>query len=76
MEYQKIINLLNTTSDNVPRFNTKKWMEVHDQSGKIYNPNKQIRFNTLRTKRGRVGGGGGCFNGPQPIYKYIFKQHF
>ena len=24
MEYQKIINLLDTTSDNVPRFITKK----------------------------------------------------
>ena len=33
MEYQKIPNLLDTTSDNVPRFITKKWMEVDDQSG-------------------------------------------
>ena len=46
MEYQKIINLLNTTSDNVPRFITKKWIEVHDQSGGSYNINKQIRFKT------------------------------
>ena len=46
MEYQKIINLLDTTSDNVPRFNTKKWMEVHDQSGGIYQINKQVRFKT------------------------------
>ena len=30
MEYQKIINLLYTTSDNVPRFNTKMWIEVYD----------------------------------------------
>ena len=30
MEYQKITNLLNTTSDNIPRFITKKWTEVHD----------------------------------------------
>ena len=34
MEYQKIPNLLDTTSDKVPRFTTKKWIEVHDQSGK------------------------------------------
>ena len=27
------MNLLNTTANNVRRFNTKKWMEVHDQSG-------------------------------------------
>ena len=46
MEYQKIINLLDTTSDNVPRFITKKWIEVHDQSGGSYNTNKQIRFKT------------------------------
>ena len=29
MEYQKV-NLLDTTSDNAPRFITKKWIEVHD----------------------------------------------
>ena len=47
MEYQKITNLLSTTSDNVPRFITKKWIEVHDQSGNDrYNPSKQIRFKT------------------------------
>ena len=27
-----ILNLLDTTSDNLPRFNTKKWIETHDQS--------------------------------------------
>ena len=46
MEYQKITNLLDTSSDNAPRFITKKWIEVHDQSGGIYNTNKQIRFKT------------------------------
>ena len=33
MEYQKITNLLDTTSNNVPRFITKKWVEPRDQSG-------------------------------------------
>ena len=33
MEYQKITNLLGKTTDEVPRFVTKKWTEVHDQSG-------------------------------------------
>ena len=33
MEYQKITNLLNTTLDEVPRFITKKWVEVGDQPG-------------------------------------------
>ena len=49
MEYQKITNLLDTTLDEVPRFITKKWVEVHDQSGSAddrYKLNKQIRFKT------------------------------
>ena len=46
MEYQKIVNRLDTTTDNVPRFNPKKWIEVHDQSGGIQNTDKQIRFET------------------------------
>ena len=47
MEYQKITNLLGTTLDEVPRFITKKWIEVHDQSSSAddrYKPSKQIRF--------------------------------
>ena len=30
----------------MPRFITKNWIEVHDQSGGTYNPNNQIRFKT------------------------------
>ena len=45
MEFQKIINLLDVTSDNkdLPRFVTRKWIEIYDQSGKNYNTNKEIR---------------------------------
>ena len=34
MEFQKIVNLLDITSDNkdLPRYVTKKWIEVYDQS--------------------------------------------
>ena len=35
--------------DKVPRFITKKWVEVHDQSGgadDIYKFGKQLRFKT------------------------------
>ena len=48
MEFQKIVNLLDTTSDNkdLPRYATKKWIEVYDQSEKNYNPTKQIRIKT------------------------------
>ena len=37
MEYQKIINLLDTTSDDVSILITNKWIGVYDQSGGIYN---------------------------------------
>ena len=50
MEYQKITNLLGKTLDELPRFITKEWVKVHDQSGSAddrYKPNKQIRFKTL-----------------------------
>ena len=49
MEYQEITNLLGTKIDEIPRFITKKWLEVHDQSGSAddrYKLNKQIRFKT------------------------------
>ena len=49
MKYQKITNLQDTRLDEVPRFITKKWVEVHDQSGSAddrYKPNKHIRFKT------------------------------
>ena len=41
--------MLGTTSDNVARLITKKWKEVHDQSGNAedrYNPSEQIKFKT------------------------------
>ena len=48
MEFQKIINLINTTSDhkNLPKFVTKKWIEVYDRSEKNYNADKKIRLKT------------------------------
>ena len=49
MEFQKIVNFTDTTSDNknLPKFVTKKWTEVYDQSEGNYNVNKEIRFKTL-----------------------------
>ena len=46
MEFQKIVNLFGTTFDDkdLPSFNTKKWIEFYDQSGGIYNVNKEIRI--------------------------------
>ena len=45
----KIMNVLGTTPDEMPRLITKKWVEVHDESGDAndrYKPSKQIRFKT------------------------------
>ena len=36
MEHQKITNLLGNTSDEVPGFITKKWIEVFDKSAETY----------------------------------------
>ena len=55
MEYQKITNLLGNITDKVPRFITKKWIEVHDQSGTTedrYKPSKQIRFKASKLRSG------------------------
>ena len=48
MEFQKIVNLLDTTSDNkdLPRFVTKKWIQVYDQSEENCNVNKETRSKT------------------------------
>ena len=48
MEFQKIANFLDTTPDDkdLPRFVTKKWIEVYHQSGGNYNVNKEMRFKT------------------------------
>ena len=48
IKMEKITNFLDTTSDDkeLPRFVTKKWIEVFDQSEKNYSPNKEIRIKT------------------------------
>ena len=48
MEFQKISDFLNTMPDDkdLPRFVNKKWIEVYDQSEKMYSSNKGIRIKT------------------------------
>ena len=48
MKFQKDVNFLDTTSDkkDLPKFVTKKWIKVYDQSEKHCNPNKEIRIKT------------------------------
>ena len=47
-EISKNSKLLDTASDDKewPRFVTKKWIEVHDQSEENYNVNKEIGIKT------------------------------
>ena len=48
MEFKKIANFLHTKPDDkdLPRFFTKKWIKVHDQSEENYSVNKEIRIKT------------------------------
>ena len=48
IEFQKIINFLDITSDDkdLPRFVTKKWIEIYDQSEGNYNVNEESRIKT------------------------------
>ena len=48
MEFQKITNFLDITSDNkdLSKFVTKKWIEVNDQSQGNYDVNKETRIKT------------------------------
>ena len=48
MEFQKIVSFLDIISDNkdLPKFVSKKWIEVYDQSQGNYDVNKEIRIRT------------------------------
>ena len=48
MEYQKIINLLDNTTNQPSKFRTKNWVEINDDSRGTYNTNSQIKFKTSR----------------------------
>ena len=47
MEYQKIIKLLDNTTNQPTKFRTKNWVEINDDSRGTYNANSQIKFKTL-----------------------------
>ena len=51
MEYQKIANLLDDNKSNQPpKFRTKNWVEINDESRGTYNVNSQIKFKTTMLK--------------------------
>ena len=45
MEYQKIINLLDETTNQPSKFRTRNWVEINDESKGRYD-NSKIRFKT------------------------------
>ena len=48
MEFQKVVNFIGTTFDakDLPKFVTRKWIEIYDQSEGNYNVNKEIGIKT------------------------------
>ena len=50
MECQKKINLLDNTSNQLPKFRIKSWIEINDQSRGVYNTNTDTRFKTAMLK--------------------------
>ena len=46
MEYQKIANLIDDTSNQPSRFIRRNWVEINDESRAAYNVNCQIKFKT------------------------------
>ena len=50
MEYQKIANLIDDTSNQPSKFRTKNLVEINDESKGTYNVNSQIKFKTTMLK--------------------------
>ena len=50
MEYQKIANLIDDTSNQSSKFRTRTWVEINDESRGAYNVNSQIKFKTTMLK--------------------------
>ena len=50
MEYQKIANLIDDTSNQPSKFRTRNWVEINDESRGAYNVNSQIKFRTTMLK--------------------------
>ena len=50
MEYQKIANLIDNTSNKPSKFRTKSLVEINDESRGTYNVTSQIKFKTTMLK--------------------------
>ena len=50
MEYEKIANLIDDTSNQPYKFRTRNLVEINDESRGAYNVNSQIKFNNAMLK--------------------------
>ena len=50
MEYQKITNLLDDSSNKASKFRTRNWVEINYESRGTYNDDKQLKFKTTMLK--------------------------
>ena len=48
MKYQKMINLLDNTSNKPSKFRTRDWVEINDESRGKYNANSEIRVKLVK----------------------------
>ena len=44
MKYQKIMNLLDDTTNQLSKLRTRNWIEINDESRGTYNSNSDIKF--------------------------------
>ena len=50
MEYQKIANLIDDSSNQPSKFRTKNWVKINNESRGTCNVNSQIKFKTAMLK--------------------------
>ena len=50
MEYQKMANLIDDTSNQPSKFRTRNWVEINDESRGAYKVSSQIKFKTKMLK--------------------------
>ena len=50
MEYQKITNVLDDTSNQPSKLRARNWVEINDYTCGAYNTNSQIKFKTTTLK--------------------------
>ena len=50
IEYQKVINFLDSTPNQPSKSNTKNWVEINDSLRGTYNTNNKIKFKATTLK--------------------------